>query len=132
MRRIFGIVPFSFLLMGSLLTVAPVNALAKHPKTFPLTLKVDFGPAGKPYHEETLIVEKGTTAKEAVSQVFPILSGKACCSLREVIAIGGVEIDPEKNRWWTAAINGSRKIDPRKKKLKSGDVLEWKYIQDEQ
>lgn len=107
-------------------------AYARHPKTFPIEIKVDFGPAGKPPHSETLEVEKGTTPKEAVSQIYPVLSGKACCSLREVLAIDGVKIDPAKNHWWTVAVNGSKKVKPNKTKLKKGDVLEWKFIREAQ
>ena len=114
------------------LTSARIWVSGGKPKTFPIQIKVDFGSAGKPFHEETLYVETGTTPKEAVSQVFPVLSGKACCSLREVIEIGGVKIDPAKNRWWVCLVNGSKKISPHKKKLKQGDVVEWNYIQESQ
>ena len=103
----------------------------KH-KEFPVTLKVDFGPAGKLAHEEKIVVEKGTTPKEAVSQVFAVQSGKTCCSFREVLGIDGVKIDPSRNRWWICELNGSRKVAPARKKLKSGDVVEWKYIEDSQ
>ena len=110
-----------------------VHAMARRPKTFQIDLKVDFGPAGKAGFEDPKFwVEKNTTAKEAVSQVFPVLSGKSCCSLREVIEIGGVRVDPLKNRWWICELNGSRKFSPAKKKLKSGDRVEWKYIQNQQ
>ncbi len=116
----------------SILFSADAAAMARKPRTFPIHIKVDFGPAGKPLHEEKLYVEKGTTPKEAVSQVFPVLSGKACCSPRELIAIDGVKIDPAKNRWWTCVLNGSKKFSPQKKKLKSGDRLEWKYVEEAQ
>ena len=116
-----------------LFAAANAHAMARTPKVFPIELKVDFGPAGKPvYEEKNFQIERDTTAKEAVSQVFPILSGRGCCSLREVIAIDGVKIDPAKNRWWTCSLNGSRKFSPQKKKLKPGDRIEWKYIQDSQ
>lgn len=108
-----------------------VGFFSGNPKTFPIQMKVDFGPAGKPVHEEKLYVEKGTTPKEAVSQVFPVLSGKACCSFREVIEIGGVRVDPEKKLWWICKLNGSKNVSPQKKKLKTGDIVEWKYIQDD-
>lgn len=104
--------------------------MGQKPKTFPVQIKVDFGSAGKPSHDTQLYVENGTTPKEAVSQVFPILSGKACCSFREVVEIGGVRVDPEKKLWWICLLNGSKDISPQKKKLKEGDVVEWKYIQD--
>lgn len=101
-----------------------------HAKTFEVQLAVDFGPANKPAHQEIVEVEQGTTAKDAVSQVFPIRSGKSCCSLREVIEIDGVAIDPAKSWWWTCSVNGSRKgVTPHRIKLKPGDLVEWKYVQ---
>ena len=109
------------------------EAMGRKPKTFPVEVRVDFGPAGKAALKETIEVEKGTTPKEAVSQVAPIMAGKTCCSFREILAIDGVAVDPAKNRWWTCSLNGSKKgVSPRKTKLKRGDLVEWKYIQDEQ
>lgn len=106
-------------------------AMGKRPP-FEVTVKVDFGPSGKAAHEEKILVEKGTTPKEAVSQVFPILSGKTCCSFREIMAIDGVKVDPAQNRWWTCRLNGSTKVSPAKTKLKAGDHVEWRYAEDEQ
>lgn len=109
------------------------QAMSRKPKEFTIELKVDFGPAGKPgFEDKRFLVENGTTPKEAVSQVFPVLSGRGCCSLREVIAIDGVQIDPLKNRWWVSELNGTRKFSPQKKKLEPGDRVEWKYIQNAQ
>ena len=99
-------------------------------KTFPIRMKVDFGPAGKSAYAKTIYAEKGMTPKEAVSQAFPILSGKSCCSLREVLEIDGVRVEPSKGRWWICLVNGSKNISPQRKKLKPGDAVEWKYIQD--
>lgn len=111
----------------------PVYAMGRKPKEFTIHLKVDFGPAGKPgFEDKNFLIEDDTTPKEAVSQVFPVLSGRGCCSLRELIGIDGVEIDPMKNRWWVSELNGTRKFSPQKKKLKPGDFVEWKYIQDGQ
>lgn len=109
-----------------------IYAMGRKPKPFQIEVKVDFGPAGKPAHSEKIYVEKGTTPKEAVSQIFPVLSGKTCCSFREIMEIGGVRVDPAKNQWWTCAVNGSKKVSPQKKKLKKGDVVEWIYAQDAQ
>lgn len=106
--------------------------MSRKPDVFPVQVKVDFGPASKPAHQETIYVEEGTTPKEAVSQVFPVMSGKTCCSYREIMEIGGVRVDPAKNRWWMCFLNGSVKVSPQKKKLKEGDVVEWVYVQDEQ
>ena len=124
---------FCWLLAVIYFSTPPVQAMGRRHKTFQINLKVDFGPAGKPaFKDPQFWVEEGTTAKEVVSQVFPVLSGRSCCSLREVIEIGGVKVDPLKNRWWVCELNGSRKFSPQKKKLKSGDRLEWKYIQNRQ
>jgi hypothetical protein len=121
---------FFFLLLAVL--PANIEAAGRKPRVFPIQMTVDFGPAGKPVHAETIYVEKGTTPKEAVSQVFPILSGKSCCSFREVLAIDGVEVDAMKKRWWICLVNGNKKdTSPHQTKLEPGDVVEWKYIEDE-
>ena len=95
-------------------------------------LVVDFGSAGKQGYDSTLLAEKEMNAIEAVGQVYPILYGMACCSMREIVEINGVRIDPAENRWWKATLNGSTKFSPRKKKLKRGDRLEWHYIEETQ
>ena len=100
------------------------------PPSFPIHMKVDFGSTGKPAYDKTIYIEKGTTPKEAVSQAFPMLSGKSCCSLREVLEVNGVRVDPSKGRWWICLVNGSKNISPQRKKLNIGDTVEWKYIQD--
>jgi hypothetical protein len=122
----------SLLILAVIIFPLSGYSMSRKPKTFPVYLKVDFGPAGKPYYANTVIVEKGMTAKEAVSQAFPIQTGKACCSVREILSIDGVKIDPAKNRWWVAELNGSKKFSPHKKKLKSGDTVTWKYIEEVQ
>ncbi len=121
-----------FLIFISILFGFNGSAFARKHKEFPIFVVVDFGPAGKPRHEEKLHVEKGTTAKEAVSQIFPIMSGKTCCSFREIMEIGGVRVDPAKNRWWICTLNGSKKFSPTRKKLKLGDRIEWKFIEEQQ
>ncbi|OGW84958.1 MAG: hypothetical protein A3C35_05675 [Omnitrophica bacterium RIFCSPHIGHO2_02_FULL_46_11] len=123
---------FLAVFLAATLLPADAGAIARRHKTFPVYITIDFGPAGKPLHQGMLFVEKGTTPKEAVSQVFPVLSGKTCCDSREVMAIDGVKVDPAKNMWWTCKVNDSKKVSPIKKKLKSGDRVEWKYIQDSQ
>jgi hypothetical protein len=107
---------------------------SQKPKLFDVILKIDFGLAGKPIHEGKLEVEEGTTPNEVVSRVFPIRSGMSCCSLRELIEIDGVAIDPAKNRWWICSINGTKKMagPPHRTQLKVGDVVEWKFIEDSQ
>ncbi len=127
-KRIFWLFLFAVILAPH-----PAMAKSRQPKTFPIRITVDFGPAGKEgVTDKVLFIEKNTTPKEAVSQVFPVLSGKACCSLKDVIGIGNVDIDPAKNRWWYCELNGSMKVSPNKTKLKRGDHLKWYYRQDEQ
>jgi hypothetical protein len=129
-KRFLGLCTAALIIFFSLSPAA--FSMGRKPAPFEIEVKVDFGPAGKPAHSEKILVEKGTTPKEAVSQVFPVLSGKTCCSFREIMEIGGVRVSPAKNRWWTCAVNGSKKVSPQKTKLKKGDVVEWVYIQDEQ
>ena len=131
-QSVFKSVLFAFLgvfIFSNILTSC-VFIRNESPKTIPVKMKVDFGPAKKSGFDEMIYIEKGTTPKEAVSQVFPILSGKSCCSLREVIEIGGVRVEPAKNLWWICLVNGSKNISPQKKELKEDDTVEWKYIDD--
>lgn len=126
-----------FTVFAILALSSPAYAMAKRPrssqpKTFAIHMKVDFGPAGKPTYDKLLFIEKGTTPKEAVSQVFPVLSGKACCSLKDLAGIDGVNMDPVTNRWWMCYLNDSTKFSPHKKKLKKGDRVEWRYSESSQ
>ncbi len=132
-KRSKGVRPLLGFLIFALSFSPPLYAMGRKPhKEFPVLMKVDFGPAGKPAREEKIFVEKGTTPKEAVSQVFPVLSGKTCCSFREIMEIDGVRVEPSKNRWWICKVNGSKKISPAKTKLKSGDAVEWTYVEEAQ
>ena len=101
-------------------------------KTFPIHLTVDFGSAEKPVFDQELHVEADTSPKEAVSQVFPIMSGFACCSLKDLVAIDGVHIHPGQNQWWMCLVNGSQRVSARDYILKPGDHLEWKYVKTDQ
>lgn len=102
------------------------------PERFSVTVRVDFGPAEKPGREEHVTVDEGSTAKEVVSLLFPIQSGEICCNTRELAAIDGVWADPAQNRWWTCRINGSTNIGPFRTELKSGDRVEWVYVEQAQ
>ena len=117
-----------------ILTLFPVPgfSMAKKHESFFIHLTIDFGPAGKPTYDKDLEVEKGSTPKDVVSQAFPIQSGKTCCSFREIKSIDGVKVDPAKNQWWTCSVNDSKKISPQRKKLKAGDKVLWKYIEESQ
>lgn len=101
-------------------------------KTFEATLEVDFGPAQKPAVRRVFQVEPGATPKTLTALAFPVEEGSVCCDPREVSVIDGVAADPAANRWWTVAINGSKKVSPYKTKLKPGDVVRWEYKQYEQ
>ena len=99
----------------------------KEPERMPVTVRVDFGTANRHGREERLIVDAGSTPKDAVSLLFPIQSGAICCNTRELAAIDGVWADPAKNRWWSCRVNGSGKLSPFRTELKSGDRVEWIY-----
>ena len=99
---------------------------------FPVVVHVDFGLAGNAAREEHLLVDTGSTPKDVISLLFPIESGAICCNTREVATINGVRADPARNRWWTCRVNGSRSISPFRTELKSGDRVEWMYIERQQ
>lgn len=101
-------------------------------KRVPIVITVDFGPAGKPAREEYLLVDAGSTPKDAVSILFPIQSGDICCNTREIASIDGIRPDPAHNRWWTCRLNGSPKLSPFRTVLKANDRVEWRYIEQSQ
>lgn len=103
------------------------------PKMVPITVKIDFGPAGKSAIEKEITIREGATPKEALRQISPITEGKACCDPAEVKGIDGVLIDPMQNRWWKLQINGTtKKVSSHKSHLKAGDRIEWIYFEDSQ
>jgi len=123
------------LMAGSLIGVCLVLALygGSGKERVPVTLRVDFGVAGRPAYEGELLVDRGSTPKDAVSMVFPIQSGSICCNTREISAIDGVRADPASNRWWTCRLNGARKrVSPFRTALRRGDVVAWIYVEQPQ
>lgn len=98
-------------------------------KRFPVTVRVDFGPAGKPAREERLMVDKGSTPKDVVSLLFPIQSGTTCCNTRELSTIDGVRSDPAMNLWWTCRLNGQSNFSPFLKEVEAEDRIEWIYVE---
>lgn len=101
------------------------------PKMVPITVLIDFGPAGKPLVEKEIKVPEGATPKQALQGMIPIVEGSACCDPAEVKGIDGVAIDPLENRWWILKINGTKKnASPHKSHLKAGDRMEWIYLED--
>lgn len=99
---------------------------------FEVTLEVDFGPAGKPPIREGVEVEPGATSDDLLARVVPLQKGAVCCDSKETAAIDGVAADPATNRWWTLAINGSKKVSPYRTRLKADDVVRWEYRQYDQ
>lgn len=121
----------------SVLLLVTGGAVALHKgaekERIPVTLRVDFGPAGKPAYEGELLVDRGSTPKDAVSVVFPIQSGSICCNTREISAINGVRAEPSLNRWWTCRIQGRRKgVSPFRTALRPGDEVSWIYVEQPQ
>ena len=129
----------SFILLLLLLASPQVSAgnflftAALPPKMVPVTVRIDFGPAGKPLIEKEIKVPEGATHKQALQGMIPIVEGSACCDPAEVKGIEGVTIDPMNNRWWRLKINGTaKKASPHKSHLKAGDRMEWIYFEDQQ
>ena len=119
---IFIIVFCAGLVTGALPFLGPLI-----PGKFPVEIRVDFGPAGKPAVTRTLEVDRKTTPKEAISLVFPMMSGKVCSSIHDLLEIDGVRSDAAKNYWWICTVNGSRYVSPYRTRLKRGDLVEWRY-----
>ncbi len=116
------------LVAGNLLSASLVPA-----KMVPTTVRIDFGPAGKPSIEKEIKIPEGATPKQALAKICPFQSGATCCDPAEVKGIDGVSVDPLQNRWWQLKINGTRKnASPHKSHLKAGDVMEWIYFEDKQ
>lgn len=108
-------------------TTSRVASPPPKPDRIPVVVRVDFGPAGKPLREERLLIDRGSTPKDAVSLLFPIQSGEVCCNTREIASIDGVRPDPAKNRWWTCRLNGGTRVSPFRTQLKAGNLVEWTY-----
>ncbi|MBI1977091.1 MAG: hypothetical protein HYS56_06255 [Candidatus Omnitrophica bacterium] len=106
----------------------PAPTEAKSSNTIPVEVVVDFGPAGKQAIQKQVEVSKGSTPRDAVSIILPIMTGLSCCDTREVISIDGIIVNPAENRWWICLLNGSKNVNPRTAKLKAGDIVQWKYI----
>ena len=120
---VFIIVFCAGLFFGALPFLGPLI-----PGKFPVEIRVDFGPAGKPALTRTLEVDRKTTPKDAVSLVFPVMSGKVCSSIHDLLSIDGVRPDAAKNLWWILTVNGSRRVSPYRTHLKRGDHVEWRYL----
>lgn len=101
------------------------------PRQVPITVRIDFGPAGKPTIDREIQIPERATPKQALKEIFPVTEGAACCDPAEVKGIDGVTVDPMANRWWRLKINGTTKnASPHKSRLKAGDRMEWEYFED--
>lgn len=129
-KKFFNLIVY---LIVTVLAVAfALPAHAKPHKTIPVEVVVDFGPDGKPAVRKQIEVSKGSTPKDAVSTILPILTGVTCCDTREIISIDGVAVNPAENQWWICQLNGSKKVSPQKTQLKAEDVVQWSYIAEAQ
>ena len=118
-----SLIPFWLLLS----LVFSAGGCMAHRQPFQVDLEVDFGPAGKPPIHRTVEVPWGATSDILLARVCSVQKGAACCNPKEVAGIDGVAINPMTNRWWTVAINGSKKVSPYRTKLKPGDTVRWEY-----
>lgn len=125
-KRIFN--TLSFITIAVLVISFSPVLHAKVAKTIPVEVVVDFGPAGKLAVRKQIEVSKGSTPKDAVSSILPIMTGFSCCDTREVISIDGITVNPAENQWWICLLNGSKNVNPRKKELKAEDIVQWSYI----
>ena len=123
-----ALIGLGLIVVGAGRSPAQKPGVLKSPERLAITVRVDFGPAGKPAREERFLIDRGSTAKDAASLLAPIQSGAICCNTRELAAIDGVWADPAHNLWWTCRINGSTQISPFLTELHAGDRVEWVYV----
>ena len=122
-----------WLLLACLLWWIPgLWAADESPERFMISLEVDFGPIDRPIINAEFEVPRGATSEDALKGVCPIQKGATCCDPREVSGIDGVEVNPARNRWWTVAINGSRKVSPYETELQPDDHVLWRYVENTQ
>ena len=127
--RMGAVILLGVVVVGAGRSPSEKSDTSKSPERLPVSVRVDFGPAGKPAREEHLMVDKGSTPKDAVSLLFPIQSGATCCNTRELAAIDGVRSDPATNRWWTCRLNGKGDFSPFLRELAAEDRIEWTYVE---
>lgn len=93
-----------------------------------VTLRIDYGPAGKPAVEREVRMPRGSNLVEATRRVAAVEQDWLCCSKDDVWSIGGVGPDTRLDRYWMWKLDGALGPNfPVKHVLSEGERIEWVY-----
>ncbi len=93
-----------------------------------VTLRIDFGPLGRPPIQRELALPRGSNLVDATRKVAPLEQDWLCCSKDDVWSIGGVGPDTRLDRYWMWKKDGALGPNfPVKHVLSDGERIEWIY-----
>lgn len=94
-----------------------------------VTVTIDFGPAGKPQVEKTVMVADKSTVFDALSRAVPVITSHKFGMDHFVEEIDGIRNDFTSDRGWHFEVNGYRSNVPAERYLvKNGDWIKWLYF----
>ena len=94
-----------------------------------VTVTVDFGPAGNPRIEKTVMVAEKSTVFDALSLVASVTTARKFAMDYFVEAINGIKNDFARDRGWYFEVNGYRSDVPAERYLvKNRDWIKWLYL----
>jgi Domain of unknown function (DUF4430) len=94
-----------------------------------VTVTVDFGPAGKPRLEKTVVVPEKSTVLDALMALVPVVTLPRYGMDHFVEEIGGIRNDLAGDRGWRFEVNGYRSNVPAERYLvKNHDWIKWVYL----
>lgn len=84
------------------------------------------------YERETLhSVIYGSTPAELLKAEYQVGHGVVCCRPDDVKSVNGLDTDFARNKYWVVSVNGSAQVSPNNTILEEGDVVEWRYHEDD-
>jgi iron complex transport system substrate-binding protein len=94
-----------------------------------ISLRVDFGPIGRPAVVRELKLPRGTNLVEATRRVCSVEQDWLCCSKDDVWSIDGVGPDTRLDRYWMWNLDGAMGPNfPVKHVVSDGERIEWLYV----
>jgi hypothetical protein len=93
-----------------------------------VTVTIDFGPAGKPRLEKTIMLADKSTVFDALNGVVAVVTSHKFGMDHFVEEIDGIRSNFASNRGWRFEVNGYRSNIPAERYLlKNGDWIKWLY-----
>jgi Domain of unknown function (DUF4430) len=94
-----------------------------------VTVTIDFGPAGKPRVEKTIILADKSTVFDALSGVVVAVTSEKFGMDHFVEEIDGIKNNFASNCGWYFEVNGYRSNIPAERYLvRNGDWIKWLYL----